>query len=242
MKTVNEVSKLTGISVRTLHHYDAVGLLKPTAFSQAGYRLYDDAALERLQQILLFRELEFPLKEIKRIIQSPDFDRGRALEQQIELLILKKEHLENLIKLAREIKENGANNMDFTAFDTSKIERYAAEAKAAYGETAQYREFEEKSQGRTSEENASLNTRLMEIFTQFGELKSLAPEDEKAQKQVEKLHTFITDNFYSCSDEILYSLGVMYADGGEFTENIDRAGGKGTAKFVFRAIAVFCGK
>ena len=124
MRTVNEVSKLTGISVRTLHHYDAVGLLKPTAFTQAGYRLYDDTALERLQQILLFRELEFPLKDIKKIIESPDFDRGRALEQQIELLTLKKEHLENLIDLAREIKKNGANTMDFKAFDKSKIDNY----------------------------------------------------------------------------------------------------------------------
>ena len=148
MRTVNEVSKLTGISVRTLHHYDAVGLLKPTAFTQAGYRLYDDTALERLQQILLFRELEFPLKDIKKIIESPDFDRGRALEQQIELLTLKKEHLENLIDLAREIKKEGANTMDFKAFDKSKIDKYAAEAKAAYGETAEYREFEEKSRGK----------------------------------------------------------------------------------------------
>ena len=80
MRTVNEVSKLTGVSVRTLHHYDAIGLLKPTTVSEAGYRLYDDTALERLQQILLFRELEFPLKEIKSILDSPNFDRCKALE------------------------------------------------------------------------------------------------------------------------------------------------------------------
>ena len=242
MRTVNEVSKLTGISVRTLHHYDAVGLLKPTAFTQAGYRLYDDTALERLQQILLFRELEFPLKDIKKIIESPDFDRGRALEQQIELLTLKKEHLENLIDLAREIKKNGANTMDFKAFDKSKIDKYAAEAKAAYGETAEYREFEEKSKGRTNEETAGLNMRLMSLFAGFGAIKGVSPESEEAQNKVKELQDFISDNFYTCSDEILYSLGIMYAGGGEFTENIDKAGGEGTAEFVCRAIAAYCGK
>ena len=92
--TVNEVSKLTGVSIRTLHYYDEIGLLHPSEITEAGYRLYDDTALERLQQILLFRELEFPLKEIKGVLDAPNFDRNRALEQQIELLTMKKEHLE----------------------------------------------------------------------------------------------------------------------------------------------------
>ena len=81
MKTVNQIAKETHVSVRTLHHYDAIGLLKPTKITEAGYRLYDDAALERLYLILLFRELEFPLKDIQRIIQSPSFDRQKALDQ-----------------------------------------------------------------------------------------------------------------------------------------------------------------
>ena len=90
MMTVNEVSKLTGVSIRTLQYYDTIGLLKPDGYTASGYRLYDDTALERLQQILLFKELEFPLKEIKRIIDAPDFDRDKALSQQIELLTMKK--------------------------------------------------------------------------------------------------------------------------------------------------------
>lgn len=81
MMTVNEVSKLTGVSARTLQYYDTIGLLKPSRYTESGYRLYDDTALERLQQILLFKELEFPLKEIKEIIDAPDFDRNKALEQ-----------------------------------------------------------------------------------------------------------------------------------------------------------------
>ena len=90
MMTVNEVSKLTGVSIRALQYYDKIGLLHPAEYTEAGYRLYDDTALERLQQILLFRELEFSLKEIQSILQSPDFDRDRALDQQICLLTLKK--------------------------------------------------------------------------------------------------------------------------------------------------------
>ena len=105
MMTVNEVSKLTGVSIRTLHYYDEMGLLHPAVTTDSGYRMYDDTNLERLQDILLFRELEFPLKEIKRIIDSPDFDRKQALEQQIEMLTLKKEHLEQLIAFAKGLKE-----------------------------------------------------------------------------------------------------------------------------------------
>ena len=103
MMTVNEVSKLAGVSIRTLQYYDSIGLLKPPEYTESGYRLYDDAAMERLQQILLFRELEFPLKEIREILDAPNFDRSKALEQQIELLTLKKEHLENLINFASEV-------------------------------------------------------------------------------------------------------------------------------------------
>lgn len=242
MKTVNEVSKSAGVSVRTLHHYDAIGLLKPTAVTEAGYRLYDDTALERLQQILLFRELQFPLKEIKAILESPDFDRDKALEQQITLLTLKKEHLDGLISLAREIKTTGANKMDFTAFDTSRIDEYAAKAKAAYGHTAEYKEFAQRSSGLTKEEAQKLNIKLMKIFSEFGAMRELPPQSEKAQLQVKILQSFITEHFYTCSDDILYCLGKMYAAGGEFTENINNAGGDGTAEFVFEAIKKYCNK
>ena len=101
MMTVHEVSELTGVSVRALHHYDQLGLLKPAEVTEAGYRLYDEDSLTRLQSILLFRELQFPLKDIGAILDSPSFDRNKALDQQIRLLELQKEHLDNLIDLAR---------------------------------------------------------------------------------------------------------------------------------------------
>ena len=131
MMTVHEVSEMTGVSIRALQHYDNIGLLHPARRTEAGYRLYDEAALERLQQILLFRELEFSLKDIAEIVDAPDFDRIRALDQQIELLTLKRDHVQNLIDLAQKLKEKGVGTLDFKAFDTSRIDEYAAQAKAS---------------------------------------------------------------------------------------------------------------
>ena len=242
MMTVHEVSKLTGVSIRALQYYDKIGLLKPTGYTQSGYRLYDDTAMETLQQILLFRELEFPLKEIKEIISSADFDREKALEQQITLLTMKKEHLENLIGLAHEIRYKGEHTMDFSAFDTSKIDDYTKRAKEQWGNTAEYKESEEKAKDRTKEEEKDVMVQFMQIFAEFGAMKDQAPDGAEAQSQVKKLQDYITEHFYQCSDEILSGLGQMYAADGEFKENIDRAGGEGTAVFVSDAICCFCGK
>lgn len=239
MRTVHEVSKLTKVSVRTLHYYDSIGLLTPTCVTETGYRLYDDTALERLQHILLFRELGFPLKEIKSILDSSDFDRNRALEQQIELLTLKKEHLENLIDFARGIKAIGVRYMDFSAFDTSKIDEYAMQAKAAYGNTEYYKEYEEKTKGKSKGDMQILNQDLMQLFVEFGEMKEEEASSDSVQAQVKKLRDFINDNFYTCSNKILQALGKMYSGGGSITENIDKAGGLGTAEFVAKAIEIF---
>ena len=135
MKTVKEVSKLTGISIRTLHHYDAIGLLKPTQVTEAGYRLYDSKALERLQAILLFRELQFPLKEIGRILDSPGFDPVSALEQQIKLLQLQRERLDALIAHAQNLQKKGEWIMNFETFARSKVDRNPAQATEKWGKT-----------------------------------------------------------------------------------------------------------
>lgn len=239
MKTVNEVSRQTGVSIRTLHYYDAIGLLRPTQIAESGYRLYDDTALERLQNILLFRELQFPLREIREILDSPDFDRKRALDQQIALLQMKKEHIGNLIDLARGIRMIGVKNLDFSAFDTRQIDEYARQAKASWGKTAAYREFEEKNRGRTAAEQKKLSEGLMALFAEFGKLRGLPPADAAVQAQVEKLCGYITENFYTCTPEILRGLADMYAGGGSMTENIDKVSGDGTAVFVADAVRVY---
>ncbi len=121
MRTVKEVSNLTGISVRTLHYYDEIGLLKPTGKSEAGYRLYDDKALETLQQVLFFREFDIPLKEIKVIMADPARDRNQILQMQREMLTAKKERMERLIASIDRILK-GDNKMDFAIFDRKEIE------------------------------------------------------------------------------------------------------------------------
>ena len=240
--TVHEVSKLTGVSVRTLHYYDEVDLLKPTKITEAGYRLYDEDALERLQQILLFRELEFPLKDIKDIVTRSDFDKKKALDQQIELLELRKEHIENLITMCRGLKTRGVRHLDFTAFDSNKLDEYAKRAKEQWGTTVEYKEFAEKSKGRSKQDEENIMADFMKVFEEFGAMRDKDPASAGVQEQVKKLQAYITDHFYKCSDEILFGLGKMYASGGEFTENIDKMGGKGTAEFTYKAISYFCGK
>ena len=239
MKTVHEVSRLTGVSIRALQYYDRIGLLRPAERSEAGYRLYDDSSLERLQQILLFRELEFPLQEIRRILDSPDFDRTRAMEQQITLLRMKQEHLQKLIDLAQNIKTKGGNPMDFTAFDRTKLEKYAEDAKKTWGDTQAYREYEEKARSRSDRDEGVIAEGLMELFRGFGALRGGDPASAEAQAQVAALQDYISANYYNCTPEILSGLGRMYAAGGEFTENIDRCGGEGTARFVNEAIRAY---
>lgn len=240
MMTVNEVSKLTGVSIRTLQYYDTIGLLPPTEYTEVGYRLYDDTAMERLQQILLFKELEFPLKEIKQIIDAPNFDRNKALEQQIELLTMKKEHLESLIIFARKIKTTGVNKMDFNVFDTTKMDEYTRKAKEQWGQTPEYKEYEEKSESQSPDTKTMAWQNLMLIFVEFGKMTDKKAEDSDVQLEVKKLQDYITEHFYKCSNEILNGLGKMYASDGEFTENIDKAAGSGTAVFVAKAIEIYC--
>ena len=180
MMTVNEVSKLTGVSIRTLQYYDTIGLLKPIEYTESGYRLYDDTSLERLQQILLFK-----------------------------------------------------------VFDTTKIDEYSKRAKEQWGQTSEYKEFEEKTKNWTKDDEATVANEFMQLFVEFGQMKEMDPEDEQVQLQVRKLQDYITDHFYTCSDKILCGLGRMYAGGGELTENIDDVGGVGTAEFASKAIDIF---
>ena len=240
MKTVKEVSSITGVSVRTLHHYDAIGLLKPTRVTEAGYRLYDDTALRRLQTILLFRELQFPLKEIREILDSPGFDQKEALQQQIHLLELQRQHLDTLISHARKIQMTGVTIMDFTPFDRSELDEYAAQAKARWGKTDAYKEFEQKTAGQTPAQMQSAGDALMGIFAQFGAIRHTSPASAEAQALVAKLQGFITEHYYTCTKSILLGLGQMYIAGDSMTENIDRAGGEGTAEFAHQAIDIYC--
>lgn len=241
MMTVHEVSRITGVTIRTLRYYDRIGLLCPAARTEAGYRLYDDADLMRLQRILLLRELEIPLRDVSGLLTLSETAQREEIGRQITLLELKKERTEKLIALARRLSK-GEETMDFSAFDRSKEEAYAAEARARWGETEAYGAYEKKAASRTEAEGSLLAGRMMQIFAAFGKIKDGDPAADAAQAKVGELQNFISANYYPCADAILMGLGHMYVADERFRANIDAAGGAGTAAFVQRAIAAHCGK
>ena len=126
--------------------------------------------------------------------------------------------------------------------DTKKIDEYSKRAKEQWGKTAEYKEFEEKTSGMSNEEQLDMANEFMQIFTEFGQMMPADPSDEKVQNQVKKLQDYITEHFYKCTKEIINGLGKMYSAGGEFTENIDNAGGSGTAEFAAKAIEIYCSR
>ncbi|WP_057485451.1 MerR family transcriptional regulator [Streptococcus agalactiae] len=254
MKTVKEVSILSGVSVRTLHHYDKIGLFPPTALSEAGYRLYDDEALIRLQEILLFRELEFPLKDIKYLLEQAKEERQDLLAQQIKLLEWKRSHLEQVITHAKRLQEKGYDYMNFDVYNKTEqekgydymnfdvynkteLEQLQAEAKEKWGQTAAYQEFAQK---HASDDFAQISQEMAKIMVQFGQLKTQNVSDESVQMCVKRLQDYISQHFYTCTNEILAGLGQMYQSDDRFSQSIDKAGGAGTSEFVSQAIAYYC--
>ena len=237
--TVAQVSKRTGVSVRTLHHYDQIGLLKPTEVTDAGYRLYDDGALYKLYMILVYRELGLSLNEISNILDAPDYDRDRVLEHQIKLMQERIEKLQNRIRFARGMLMLGGKYMDFEGFDPKRMDEHSQQAKVLYGKTDAYKEFEQKQKGRTEEQTKDLNAQVMDFFVRLGKMRPCKPDSEAAQNWAKELQAFFTEHFYTCTPQILKSLAESYAGGGSMTENIDKAGGEGTGTFAKQVIDIY---
>ena len=240
---IKEFAKLTGVSVRTLHYYDEIGLLKPAFVDeQNGYRFYDENSLLRMQEILFYRELAFPLKSILEILSSPDYAKQKALAEQRKLLELKKERLGRIIGAL-----DGATKgkVSMTAFDNSGYEtarkQYEVEAKQRWGETDAYKEHKQKTANYSKDKWQEVNDGLMTIFAKFAKCKqngNTADLDD-AQALVKELQIYITENYYTCTNEILASLGQMYVADERFKTNIDK-NGDGTAEFVSKAIEIYC--
>lgn len=229
---IKEFAQLTGVSVRTLHYYDEIGLLKPSEVdAQTGYRFYDENAFERMQEILFYRELDFSLKTIAEILSSPDYDKQQALSRQRKLLLAKKERLEQLIATLDSVEEGMGFMKTKNEYEALK-NQYAEEAKQRWGNTDAYQESE--SRNTDFSKSAPL---LDAVFEEFAELNraGASPESEPAKIMAEKLQQCITDNFYTCTDEILKGLGQMYVADERFRKNIDRHG-EGTAEFVSACI------
>ena len=196
----------------------------------------------RLYLIIVYRELGFSLKKIADILDAPDFDRNKALDDQIALLEQKREQLQNRIYFARGIKLTGVRHLNYEGFDYKKIDDYSAQAKTMWGKTEAWKEFEQKSKGRTGEDARAIGDEMMALFTRVGSLRHLEPGSKEVQAWVAQLQAFITEHYYTCTKPMLKCLGEMYAGGGSMTENIDNAGGHGTGDFAKRAIDIFCGE
>ena len=235
---IKDFAKACGVSVRTLHYYDEIGLLKPSFVDEwTGYRYYDENSLLRMQEIMFYRELDFSLKNISQIISSPYYDKEKALSQQKKLLVLKKERLEKLIL---SIDDAMKGKVVMNAFDNSEFEKYKDEAKEKWGNTTAYAEYSEKSKNYGKDKFSAISGEMAEIFSKFNRaMKNSDADSDESQALVKELQNYITNNFYTCTKEILSGLGQMYVYDERFKNNIDKAG-EGTAEFVSEAIKIYC--
>lgn len=244
--TIKQVADLAGVTVRALHHYDRMGLLKAASRSRSGYRLYDPADLQKLQQIMFFRELGFSLGEIREILNSPGFDRHAALLAHRQILAEKQKRMERLIaSVDRTIKamERGISMEEhvlFDGFDESKLEEYREEARRRWG-TSLVDESCRRTAAYTKEDWDVILTEGREIENSLAVLmdRGAAPDDPGVQQLIGRHFQRINDRFYPCSKEIFRGLGDLYVNDSRFKANYElvRAG---MAEFMRAAIRVYC--
>ena len=231
--TIGEMSRITGVTIRTLRHYDRIGLLPPEEVTEAGYRMYGEASLQRLHTILLLRETGLPLDSIRRLLDDPYATADRLLALQETLLKMQRTHIDQLLALTRELQKKGMTTMDFSAFDKHRSADLAAQAEAAWGDTPAWKEFASRPCQPGDHERSG--KALMELIGLFGKNRPASPEASESAAFVRELQGFITRNFYTCTDEVLLGLADVY-ETPEFRRNIDREGGEGTADFLAAAI------
>ena len=239
---VKEVADLVGISVRTLHHYDEIGLLTPDATTESGYRLYSDDNLDTLQQILFFRELGFSLREIKKIISSPSFNRQEALILHRKMLLEKRARLDKMLetidKTLQHLKGEleMTNKEKFRGFDFGH-NPYEQEARRLWGDRA-VDDSNTKIAGMSQDKQKALVEEMESIYRRLATLRDGPPDSEDAQIAIKAWYELLNSNFSTYSPEVFKTLGQMYVDDERFTESIDRFG-KGLAVFMRDAMAVF---
>lgn len=239
--SISEAAKLVGVSVRTLRYYDAIGLLKPSEVTPAGYRFYNDSAMAALQQILFYRELDVPLETIGRILSAPHNDRIETLKKHRALLCMRRARLDDMLRLVDET----IGGMDMTqerprptAADWDAVkQQYAAEAAERWGGTEAFAESLQKHKEDTPARQAQMQAEMEEIFRVFSACRDAAGAEGQALAKRWQAH--ITQYHYHCSNEILAGLGQMYVDDPRFRENLD-AYGAGTAQKMHDAIAAYC--
>lgn len=242
--TVKAVADISGVTVRTLHHYDRIGLLRPASISPSGYRLYSEADLERLQQILFFRELGFGLGEIKTILDSPGFDRREALVAQKRLLIEKQRRIERLIAsidTSIDAMERGTElekDKMFEGFDESKIKEYTEEARARWG-NEKVDESIRRTSKYTKEDWTEIQAEQQSITQGLAALMDRDPGDPEVQEVVGRHFRLINERFYTVTPEVYRGLGELYVNDPRFTANYDKVK-PGLAQFMRAAMHAYC--
>ncbi|MFX3636781.1 MAG: MerR family transcriptional regulator [Candidatus Pristimantibacillus sp.] len=246
---VNEAAKLAGVSVRTLHYYDKIGLLKPNAVGENGYRLYSEDDFIRLQQILFFKELDFSLEEIKNILDNPHFDRKSALITHRQLLVEKQQRLKKIIgsvdKTIQSIE--GGTMMSkqemFEPFDRQKIKehqkRYEQEVKEKYGDSDAYKQSNRKTAGYKEKDWQQIQGEMIDIYRRIAAVMSKGAGDEEVQQAVGEWRQHITSHYYDCTPEIFRGLGDMYVSDPRFTSFIDKEQ-EGLVAFLREAMHEYC--
>lgn len=243
---IKKVAEIAGVSVRTLHYYDNIGLLKPAKTNEAGYRLYSTNDLARLQEILFFKELGFGLGEIKEILDKPGYDRREALLTHKQILREKNLRTVRLIRAVDktlESMERGSimSNEDmFGAFDEATIEEYKKEARERWGDTEAYKESERRTEKYSKADWERINAISGDIFQSIADLMEAEkePSDSEVQAATKKWFEHINDSFYTCTPEIFKGLADGYVRDKRFTNNIDRLR-PGLAVFLSRAMKIY---
>lgn len=240
--TVKTVSELAGISIRTLHHYDVIGLLRPGRATTSGYRIYTEADLERLQQILFLRELGFRLQEIKETIDSPGFDRKQALLDHKQVLLAQQNRLGQLIRtidrtieaMERGIPMNGKDMFD--GFDPAK---YEEEARRQWGNSPAWAESQQRTKKYTRADWDTIQREGKGIEQRIASLMHHGPSHPEVQEWIGKHHKLINDRFYTCTTEIYRGLGDLYVQDERFAAHYEKIK-PGMAKFMQAAIHAYC--
>jgi DNA-binding transcriptional MerR regulator len=243
---INQLAKLAGVSVRTLHHYDEIGLLRPHRSQKNGYRAYGEDELLKLQQILFFRELEFPLADIRRILASPDFDLRRALADQRALIELKKKRLTGLLKtidktIQKITHEKRMEDKElYDAFADKDAQRYAEEAKQRWGHTEAYKQSAERVKKMTKADMAKVKADADALMKEIAAVADQDPASAKVQALITR-HYDALRTFYEPSIAMYRGLADLYVADPRFTAYYE-AYRPGLALFMQKAMHAFCDK
>jgi DNA-binding transcriptional MerR regulator len=244
--TVSQLARMAGVSVRTLHHYDQIGLLAPSARTEAGYRLYGEPELLRLQQILFFKELDMPLDEVRQILDDPGFDQVTALEHHRQMLHRRMERLARLLKTVdRTIDKLTEEDMTLTdeelyeGFTMEQIERYKREAREMY-DPALVEQSERRVKKMSRAQWQAVGAEGEEVTTALAALADREPGDPEVQALIALHHAWI-ETFYPCSAEIYRGLGQLYVEHPEFRAFYEKHR-PGLADFVSAAMDHYAGQ